>query len=100
MDKILLAALMTCQPGHRLVDWSAKVPRGIFLADIFVTVEPFYTRLSIYPPGHFDRAQRCCNGRQASVLHVPIEDGRFCLAQSQPQMKWTLRLSFSPGVEL
>ena len=100
MDKILIAALMACQPGHRLIDWSLRVPRGTFLADILVTVEPFYARLSIYQPGHFETAQRCCNGRQASVMHVLIEDGRLCLAQSQPQMKWSLRLSFNPGVEL
>ena len=100
MDRILIAALLACQPGHRLIDWSLQVPHGTFLADILVTVEPFYTRLSIYQPGHFETVQRCCNGRQASVMHVPIEDGRLCLAQSQPQMKWSLRLSFNPGVEL
>jgi hypothetical protein len=100
MDKILIAALLACQPGHRLIDWSHRIPRATFLADILVTVEPFYTRLLIYQPGHFETAQRCCNGRQASVMHVLIEDGRLCLAQSQPQMKWSVRLSFNPGVEL
>jgi hypothetical protein len=34
------------------------------------------------------------------VLRVPIQDGRFCIGQSQPQMKWTLRLTFGPGMEL
>ena len=100
MDKIPIAALLACQPGHRLVDWSHRISRGTCLADILVSVEPFYTRLSIYQPGHFETVQRCCNGRQASVMHVPIEDGRLCLAQSQPQMKWSLRLSFNPGAEL
>ena len=100
MEKILIAAWLACQPGHRLIDWSDRIPRGTLLADVLVTVEPFYTRLSIYQPGHFETVQRCCNGRQASVMHVPIENGRFCIAQSQPQMKWTLRLNFKPGLEL
>jgi hypothetical protein len=79
MEKILIAALLACQPGHRLVDWSNRVPLGTIFADIFVTVEPFYTRLLIYQPGHFETVQRCCNGRQASVIHVPIEEGRYCV---------------------
>jgi hypothetical protein len=100
VEKILIAALLACQPGHRLIDWSDRIPRGTFLADVLVTVEPFYTRLSIYPAGRFEIVQRCCNGRQASVIRIPIEDGRFCIAQSQRQMKWTLRLSLKPGLEL
>lgn len=100
MEKILIAALLACQAGHRLIDWSNRVPPGIRLADVFVTVEPFYTRLLIYQPGHPEDAQRCCNGKQASVMRVPVENGRFCIAQSQPQMKWTLRLTFKPGVDL
>lgn len=100
MEKLLIAVLLTCQPGHRLIDWSGQIPSGTLFADILVTVEPFYTRLSIYQPGHFEAVRRCCNGRQASVMHVPIENGRFCVAQSQPQMKWTLRLSLRPGLEL
>jgi hypothetical protein len=83
-----------------LIDWSSKIPNGTLLADILVTVDPFYTRLSIYQPGHFDTVQRCCNGRPVSVMRVPIENGRFCIAQSQAQMKWTLRLSLKPGLEL
>ena len=100
MEKILIAALLACQPGDRLIDWSDRIPRGTFLANILVTVEPYYTRLSIYQPGHFETVQRCCKGRQASVMRVPVEDGRLCIAQSQPQMKWTLRLSFKPSLEL
>ena len=100
LGKLLIALLLSCQPGHRLIDWSGQVPSGVFLADILVTVEPFYTRLSIYQPGRFESIWRCCNGRQASVVRVPIENGKFCVAQSQPQMKWTLRLSFKQGLEL
>jgi hypothetical protein len=100
MEKILIAAVLACQPGHRLIDWSNRVPSGIHLADLVVTVEPFYTRLSIYQPGHPETTQRCCNGKPASVMRVPVENGRFCIGQSQPQMKWTLRLTFKPGIEL
>ena len=49
------------------------------------------TRLLIYPPGHPEATQRCCNGKAASVVRVPVQDGRFCIGQSQAQMKWTLR---------
>jgi len=100
VEIILIAALLACQPGHRLIDWSDRIPRGTVLADILVTVEPFYTRLSIYQPGHFETVQRCCKGGRASMMRVPIEDGRFCIAQSQRQMKWTLRLSLKPGLEI
>jgi len=100
VEKILIAALLACQPGDRLIDWSDRMPPGTTLANVLVTVEPFYTRLSIYQPGHFETVQRCCNGRQASMIRIPIEDGRFCLAQSQRQMKWTLRLSLKPSLEL
>jgi hypothetical protein len=100
MEKVLIAALLACQPGHRLVDWSDRISRGTFWADILVTVEPLYARLLIYSPGRFETVQRCCQGRQAAMLHIPIEDGRFCIGQSQPQMKWTLRLSLRPSLEL
>jgi hypothetical protein len=100
VEKILIVALLACQPGHRLIDWSDRIPRGTILADILVTVEPFYTRLSIYQPGHFETVQRCCSGRQASMIRIPIADGRFCIAQSQRQMKLTLHLSLKPGLAL
>jgi hypothetical protein len=100
MDKILIAAVLACQSGHQLVDWSDRIPPGIQLADVVVTVEPFYARLLIYRPGHPDTMQRCCNGKQASVVRVAIEDGRFCIGQSRMQMKWSLRLMFKPGISL
>jgi hypothetical protein len=100
MEKILIAAVLACQPGHRLIDWSNRMPAGTQLADVLVTVEPFYTRLFIYQPGHPEMAQRCCNGKPTSVMRVTVADGRFCIGQSQPQMKWTLRLTFKPGVAL
>ena len=100
MEKVLIAALLACQPGHRLVDGSDRISHGTFSADILVTVEPLYARLLIYPAGHFEAVQRCCRGRQVAVMHVSIENGRFCIGQSQPQMKWTLRLSLRPSMEL
>jgi hypothetical protein len=100
MEKILIAAMLACQPGHRLVDWHDRIPRGIGFADMVVTVEPFYTRFLIYPAGHPEMLQRCCNNRQISVLQMPMGDGRFCVGQSQPHMKWNLQLSLRPGVEM
>jgi hypothetical protein len=90
MEKILIAAALSCLPGYRLVDWTNHIPRGIEFADVIVTVEPFYTRLTI---------QRCCNGKPISVLRVPVGDARFCIGQSQPQMKWKMRFNLKPDVE-
>jgi hypothetical protein len=100
MEKILIAAVLACQSGYRLVDWHDRVPRGIDSADMVVTVSPFYTRLLIYPAGHPELTQRCCNNRQISVLRVQIGDGRFCIGQSQPQMKWNLQLTFKPELQM
>jgi len=100
MEKLLIIAALTCQPGDRLVDWHDRIPRGIDFADVVITLNPFYTRLLIYPAGHPEQTQRCCNNRQISVLHVPVGDGRFCIGQSQPQMKWKLQLTFRPEVEM
>jgi hypothetical protein len=100
MERIILAAALTCQPGHRLVDWSDRLPAGTYSADFIVTVNPFYTRVLVYRPGHPEEVQRCCQGRQISVVRVPISNGRFCVGQSQPQMKYTLRLSMKPDLHL
>jgi hypothetical protein len=99
MEKILIAAALSCLPGYRLVDWTNHIPRGIEFADVIVTVEPFYTRLTIYPAGHPEAIQRCCNGKPISVLRVPVGDARFCIGQSQPQMKWKMRFNLKPDVE-
>ena len=32
MEKILIAAILACQPGHRLVDWSNRFPHGTIFA--------------------------------------------------------------------
>jgi hypothetical protein len=100
MEKLLLAAVLACQSGNLLVDWSNRIPLGINFADVIVTVEPFYTRLSIYPVGHPENVQRCCRGKQISVMRLPLGDGRFCIGQSQLQMKWTVRLTLMPGLEM
>jgi hypothetical protein len=101
MLKVLIAALLSCRPGDRLVvDYSGRFPSGTHVASMLVTVEPFYTRLSIYQPGHMDTVHRCCNGRPASVIRMAISDGKFCIGQSQPQMKWTLKLTFERGEEI
>jgi hypothetical protein len=55
--------------------------------------------LTIYPAGHPEAIQRCCNGKPISVLRVPVGDARFCIGQSQPQRKWKMRFNLKPDVE-
>ena len=100
MHKLLIAALLCCQPGDRLVDWGGRFPSGTHVAALLVTVKPFYARLWIYQPGRPDTIQRCCNDKPASVMRIPISDGKFCIGQSQPQMKWTLKLTLERGEEI
>lgn len=100
MEKLLIAAVLACQPGDRLVDWRSKIPRGLQVADFIVTVSPFYSRFLIYKPGYPESVQRCCNNKQTSVIRVPVGDGRFCIGQSQPQMKWTARVLLRPDIEM
>jgi hypothetical protein len=100
MNKMLIAVVLACQPGHRLVDWHDRIPREINSADMVVTLNPFYTRLFIYPAGHPEMMQRCCNNRQISVFRMPVVDRRFWIGQSQPQMKWNLQPTLRPGIEM
>jgi hypothetical protein len=100
LKEIVLAAVIACQPGHQLVDWSDRIAAGAHSADVVVTVEPFYTRVLIYQPDRPDMVHRCCYGKSASVIHMDVTDGRFCIGQSQKQMKWTLHLTFRPGIGL
>jgi hypothetical protein len=83
MEKLLLIAALSCQAGDRLV-----------------SVEPFYTRIYIYQLGYPDSFQQCCSNKPTSVLRVPIGAGRFCVRQSQPQMKWRLRAIAKPDIEM
>jgi len=100
MEKLLIVAALACQPGDRAVDLSGKLPHGLQYMDFIVSLEPFYTRLYIYQLGYPDSFQQCCNNKPASVLRVPIGAGRFCVRQSQPQMKWHLRVLARPDIEL
>jgi hypothetical protein len=100
MDKLLIVAALACQPGDRLIDLSGKIPRGLQYLDFVVSVEPFYTRLYIYQLGYPDSLQQCCSNKPASVLRVPVGAGRFCVRQSQPQMKWRARALARPDVEM
>lgn len=85
MEKLLIVAALACQPGDRLIDLRGKIPRGLQFMDFVVTVKPFYARFYIYQLGY---PQQCCSNKPASVLRVPVGTGRFCVRQSQPQMKW------------
>jgi hypothetical protein len=100
MEKLLLVAALACQPGDRLIDLSSKIPRSVRAMDFVVSLEPFYTRFYIYQPGYPDSIQQCCSGKPAAVLRVPIVDGRFCVRQSQKQMKWSVRALLRPHIEM
>lgn len=92
---ITLAALM-CNPGDRLLDLSGKLPSTAKSIDLLVLVEPFYTRLHIYQPGFPESVQSCCHSQHSSVVRLPVIDGRWCIRQSQPQMKWKLQIIVRP----
>jgi hypothetical protein len=99
MEKLLLVAALACQPGDRLIDLDSKIPRSVRSMD-FVSLEPFYTRFYICQPGFPDSIQRCCSGKPTAVLRMPVVDGRYCVRQSQPQMKWTVRALLKPDIEM
>jgi hypothetical protein len=100
MEKLLLIAALTCQGGDRLVDLSGKLPRALQYMDFVVSVDPFYARIYIYQLGFPDSFQQCCSNKPTSVLRVPIGTGRFCVRQSQPQMKWRVRAIAKPDIEM
>jgi hypothetical protein len=100
MEKLLLVAALACQSGERLVDWSAKLPHRVQYMDLVVTIEPFYARLYIYQLGYPDSMQQCCNNKRTSVVRVPVGAGRFCVRQSQAQMKWQAHGLLRPDFEL
>lgn len=100
MEWLLVAAVLTCNSGDRLIDLSSKIPRGLKSMDFVVTVDPFYTRFYIYQPGYPDSIQHCCGNKRTSVIHLPVLDGRFCVRQSQPNMKWTVRALLRPDIEM
>src|SRR3979490_3151433 len=100
MAKLETRCKTNCLPGDRLIDLSSKIPRGIRSMDFVVSLEPFYTRFYIYQPGFPESLQHCCGGKPTGVLRIPIVDGRFCVRQSQPQMKWTVRALLKPEIEM
>jgi hypothetical protein len=100
MERFLILAALACHPGDRLVDLKGKLPRDLQFVSILVSVEPFYSRVYIYRLGLADSFQQCCGNKSTSVLHVPIGDGRFCLRQSQPRMKWSVRVLVKPSIEM
>src|SRR3954463_12861779 len=100
MEKLLLIAALACQSGERLIDLNGKLPRGLQFLDLVVSVDPAYTRIYIYQLGFPDSSQQCCSSKLTSVLRVPIGEGRFCIRQSQPQMKWSIRSLLRPDLEM
>ncbi|MCP3442035.1 hypothetical protein [Bradyrhizobium sp. CCGUVB14] len=79
-----------------MIDLSGKIPRAIKTIDLLISVEPFYTRLYVYQPGFPDSTQSCCRNLRSSILKLPVIDGRFCVRQSQPQMKCKLQFIGRP----
>lgn len=100
MNWLLVTAALACNPGDRLVDLRDKIPRGMNSIYLVVTIAPFYARFYIYQPGFPDSVQNCCGNRPTSVIKVPVIDGRYCIRQSQPQMKWTVRAMFVPDLQM
>lgn len=100
MEKLLLVAALACLRGDRLVDLTNKIPRDVRSMDFIVSLEPFYARFYIYQPGFPDSLQQCCSGRPTGILRIPVVDGRFCIRQSQPKMKWTVRALSRPDIEM
>jgi hypothetical protein len=100
MEKLLIVAALACQPGDRLIDLRGKLPRGLQFMDIVVSMEPLYSRFYIYQLGFPESFQQCCSNKPTSVLRVPIGDGRFCVRQSQPRMKWRAHVLFRPDIEM
>ena len=100
MNWLLITAALTCNPGDRLVDLREKIPRSLNSIDLVVTVEPFYARFYIYQPGFPDSIQHCCSNKPSSIIKVPVVDGRFCVRQSQPRMKWTVRVLLRPDIQM
>ena len=100
MNWLLITAALACNPGDRLVDLRDKIPPGMNSVYLVVTVDPFYARFYIYQPGFPDSVQNCCGNRPTSVIKVPVIDGRYCIRQSQLQMKWTVRAMFVPELRM
>jgi len=96
MDFFFVLLALACNPGDRLVDLSGKIPHAIKSIDLLISVEPFYARLYVYQPGFPDSMQSCCRNLRSSVLKLPVIDGRFCVRQSQPQMKWKVQVIARP----
>jgi hypothetical protein len=91
---------LACDSGDLLVDLRDKIPRGLNSIDLMVTVEPFYARFYIYQPGFPESLQHCWCNKPSSIIKVPVVDGRFCIRQSQPRMKWTVRALFRPDIQM
>jgi hypothetical protein len=79
MQWLLVAALLACHSTHRLIDLRGKIPPAMNYREAF---QP-----------------RCANKR-ASVIHVPVIDGRFCVRRSQPNMTWKIRALLRPDIEM
>jgi hypothetical protein len=109
----LIGTLIDCVDGKAVTCCNVSVPtrRPSDRPEREVTTRPSIHGLSgfsravvyrfyIYQLGFPQSRQQCCSNKPTSVLRVPIGTGRFCVRQSQPQMKWTARALLRPDIEM
>lgn len=87
-----IVSALACAAGFQLVDWSARIPADYAIVSFIISVEPFYSRVTIYPLDHPDERVPCCGNKPTSVIALPRGSGMFCIRQSQPNMKWRMRV--------
>lgn len=87
-----VVAAVACLTGFKPVDWSVLIPADYSIVSFVISVEPFYTRLTIYPLDYPDEKLPCCGNKPTSVITLPRGSGKFCIRQSQPDMKWKMRV--------
>lgn len=85
-------AALACAFGFQLVDWSDRIPTSYTVVNFVITVEPFYARITIYPLELPDERLPCCGNKPTSVIILSRGDGKFCIRQSQPNMKWKMKV--------
>lgn len=83
---------MACATGFQLVDWSQRISHDYSIVSFVINVEPFYSRVTIYPLDLPDERLPCCGNKPTSVITLPRGSGKFCIRQSQPNMKWKMRV--------
>jgi hypothetical protein len=87
-----IVTALACATGFQLIDWSARISPDYAIVAFVISVEPFYSRITIYSLDHPDERLPCCGNNPTSVITLPRGSGKFCVRQSQPSMKWKIRV--------